>query len=192
MKGNVKIMAEIWIIAYDGFEETELIAPADLLMRAGNKVHILSAAGKTAITGTHGITLGAKPYETVKGLPLPDCVMLPGGLPNAHLLRDDPEVIALVQKAYKAGKIIGAICAAPCVLERAGLLKGRRATAFPGALVDQSECEYTGGAAETDGTVVTGKGMGAAMEFGLALITRLNGAETAGKVASASMYPHAL
>jgi len=192
MKGKVNKMAEIWVIAYDGFEETELVAPADLLMRAGNKVQIFSAAGNKTIRGSHGIELGAESLCAVKGKPLPDCIMLPGGLPNAHTLRDDPEIIALVQKAYREGKVIGAICAAPCVLERAGLLKGRRATSFPGALADPSECEYTGGAAEIDGSIVTGKGMGAAMEFGLTLIRRINGAEAAAKVAAASMYPHAV
>jgi 4-methyl-5(b-hydroxyethyl)-thiazole monophosphate biosynthesis len=106
-----------------------------------------------------------------------DMVVLPGGLPGADHLGDDPRVIELLQEMAAAGKYTAAICAAPRALARAGLLDGRRATSYPGALdvAAVPGLDYREQAVITDGKVVTSRGPGTAMDFALQLIELLAG-----------------
>ncbi len=114
-------------------------------------------------------------------------IALPGGLPGADHLRDDPRIISLLKKMAAAGKYTAAICAAPKVLAEAGLLDGRRLTAYPGALdaVRIPAAEYTGDPVEVDGRIITSRGPGTAMDFALALIERLAGREKRDEVEAA-------
>jgi 4-methyl-5(b-hydroxyethyl)-thiazole monophosphate biosynthesis len=106
-----------------------------------------------------------------------DMIVLPGGLPGADHLGDDERIIALLQKMAVDGKYLAAICAAPRVLARAGLLDGKRATSYPGALdnVAIPGHVYSEQAVVTDGNVVTSRGPGTAMKFALQLIELLTG-----------------
>jgi len=105
-----------------------------------------------------------------------DLVVLPGGLPGADHLRDDARVQSLVRQQSDAGRLVGAICAAPKALASAGVLEGRRATAYTGAL-DASDTPSTGAPVEVDDGVVTARGPGVAMDFALTLIEQLAGPE---------------
>ncbi len=108
-----------------------------------------------------------------------DLVVLPGGLPGADHLAADPRVRQLLRRHAESGRLTGAICAAPRALAAAGLLQGRRATAYPGvldALKDQ-QIQATGEAVTWDGNVATSRGPGTAMDFALSLIERLRGVE---------------
>ncbi len=108
-----------------------------------------------------------------------DMIALPGGLPGADHLRDDPRIISLLKKMAEAGKYTAAICAAPKVLAEAGLLTGKRLTAYPGALdaVEIPDGEYTGDRVEVDDRIITSRGPGTAMDFALELIEKLVGRE---------------
>ncbi len=113
--------------------------------------------------------------------------MLPGGLPNAHTLRDDERVINTVKKYNEKGKVLAAICAAPCVLSRCGLLKGKKATSYPGSIDDDS-CLYMRVKTVTDGNIVTGNGVGGAIDFALATACALGKNKEASKVRESILY----
>jgi 4-methyl-5(b-hydroxyethyl)-thiazole monophosphate biosynthesis len=165
-----------------GFEEIEAVTIVDVLRRAGVHVTLASLNGHP-VTGAHGIDIATDAtLDEVRGRRY-DAVVLPGGMPGASNLRDDPRVIDAVREVVKHGGIAAAICAAPIVLEHAGLLKGRRATAYPGFR------EELGSAAArvtdrvvVDGPIVTSSGPGTALEFALTLVEHLAGREAAAKL----------
>jgi 4-methyl-5(b-hydroxyethyl)-thiazole monophosphate biosynthesis len=106
-------------------------------------------------------------------------VVLPGGLPGATNLRDDPRVADLLRRQAEAGKRIGAICAAPIVLGKAGLLKGKKATSYPGFQDQLTGASYEVAPVVRDGNIITSRGPGTAMEFALAIVADLKGKATA-------------
>ena len=165
----------------DGVEETEAITPIDLLRRAGVDVTLASLSDQRHVTGRSGITLHADLALSKIGGRLFDLLFLPGG-PGVKNLRADPRVDAVVRAHAAAGKWIAAICAAPTVLNAAGLLDGRRYTAHFSAageltriLADQRVV--------TDGNILTSRGAGTALDFGLLLVEKLVSAEKAGDIA---------
>ena len=109
-------------------------------------------------------------------------IVLPGGQPGSNHLRDDARVIALIKNMAAQGKYIAAICAAPAVLAYAGLLDGKRATSYPGALDAFTEVQQQTQAVVEDGKMITSRGPGTAMEFALLLVERLCGAARRGEV----------
>jgi len=170
-------MSQALIIVAPGFEELEAITVIDLLRRAGVDVTVagleqgpVTAARQTVIQPD--TTLDAIDAQTTF-----DLIVLPGGLPGADNLRDSPAVIRLLTEQVAAGRRVAAICAAPKVLARAGLIAGKRITHFPGALTDQetASATVTGAAVETDGLITTSRGPGTAMDFALSLIEQLEG-----------------
>ena len=171
----------------NGFEEIEALTPVDLLRRAGVEVVTVGIGGK-AVTGSHGITVMADtdtlPHGDI------DMVILPGGMPGASNLDASPMVAEALTKAQASGGYLAAICAAPMVLGHQGYLIGKRAVCFPGF-----ESELTGAVVDPDafvvrdGHVITAKGMGAALDFGLALVTALKDEQTALTLRKAVMTP---
>jgi protein deglycase len=163
-----------------GAEELEAVTIVDLLRRAGFTV-ILAGLDDGPVRCSRGtVIVPDRTLEEVRTEPF-DLVVLPGGLPGSDHLRDDPRVQALLRRQVEAGGLVGAICAAPKALASAGLLRGHRATAYPGAL-DEAGLAPTGAPVEVDGGVVTGRGPGVAMEFALALIEQLAGREVRTRV----------
>ncbi len=155
----------VWIVLADGFEETEAIVPADVLRRLKIPV-ILTGLKKKEVRGSHGIVIKAD--CVLEEAPFDDCaaIVLPGGLPGAVHLRDSADLVERLVKASENGKIVAAICAAPIVLERAGLTAGgRRITGYPGSENMAPGLAYTGKDTERDGNLVTGKAPGAAFVF---------------------------
>ena len=163
-----------------GAEELEAVTIVDLLRRAGFTVVIagLEPGPVTCSRGT--VILPDRPLSEVLDEDF-DLVVLPGGLPGADHLRDDPRVQSLLRRQADAVRLVGAICAAPKALASAGLLQDRRATAYTGIL-EASATPSTGAAVEVDNGVVTGRGPGVAMDFALALIEQLAGPEARSRV----------
>jgi protein deglycase len=163
-----------------GAEELEAVTIVDLLRRAGFAVVVagLEPGPVTCSRGT--VILPDRPLSEVLDGPF-DLVVLPGGLPGADHLRDDPRVQSLLRRQADAGRLIGAICAAPKALAKAGLLQGRSATAYTGVL-EASATPSTGAAVEVDNGVVTGRGPGVAIDFALELIEQLAGPEARSRV----------
>ena len=162
-----------------GFEEIEAVTIVDVLRRGGVQVTTASLRG-LEVEGSHGITLRAdRTLDAVKTEPF-DAVVLPGGMPGASNLRDDPRIREILGAVVARGGIAAAICAAPIALEAAGLLQGRRATSYP-SFRDQlvSARERVAAHVVEDGPIVTSAGPGTALEFALALVGRLAGADVA-------------
>ncbi|MFP5381812.1 MAG: DJ-1 family glyoxalase III [Gammaproteobacteria bacterium] len=170
-------MAKVLVPLADGCEELEAVTIIDLLRRAG--LEVVTAGLKPGILkASRGVqivpdvTLDVALHEDY------DMVVLPGGLPGATHLREDPRIIALLQKMAAAGRYTAAICAAPQVLAAAGVLQGRQATCYPGALDGQPGIILSASSVVQDGKVLTSRGPGTAMDFALQLIEVLAGAQT--------------
>lgn len=175
-------MPSVLAILAEGFEEIEATAPIDLLRRAGAEVVVAALAEGIHVTGRCGITMHADTTLAAVETRDFDCVFLPGG-PGTKHLRADARVRAVILKQHAAGRLISAICAAPTVLNDAGLLAGRRYTAhfsvaaeLPQILADQRVV--------VDANIITSRGAGTAVAFGLTLVEHLFDAETARSVSA--------
>jgi len=159
-----------------GCEELEAITITDLLVRAGVEV-TTAGLDDQPVTASRGITIiPDTSIDTVLNQTF-DLIVLPGGLPGADHLRDDENILALLKNHADKGKYIGAICAAPKAVAAAGLLEGKKATAYPGVLeaLDNTQIDVKDTAIEIDGKIVTSRGPGTAMDFALTLIELLEG-----------------
>jgi 4-methyl-5(b-hydroxyethyl)-thiazole monophosphate biosynthesis len=176
-------MKRVLVPLAEGFEEIEAVTIVDLLRRAGIEVRT-AALGAREVTGSHGITVMADIALDEATAGDYDMIVLPGGMPGADHLAKDARVIALLRRFAEEGRYTAAICAAPGVLARAGLLEGRVATSFPGFLKPNSApgIRLSEDPVVVDGKIVTSRGPGTAMEFGLALIELLEGARTRAQV----------
>ncbi len=165
----------------EGFEEIEAATIVDVLRRADLGV-VTAALGDRDVRGAHDIVFRAD--TTLDQIRSEgerfDAVVLPGGMPGASNLRDDRRVSDAVRTTHAEGGLVAAICAAPIALEASGVLKGRRATAYPGFGDQlQSAAETCDDRVVEDGPVVTSAGPGTALEFALVLVARLTSDEMA-------------
>jgi 4-methyl-5(b-hydroxyethyl)-thiazole monophosphate biosynthesis len=187
-----------YLLLADGFEEVEALTTADILIRAGVDVKLVKIPSSTgtgheckAARGTHDIKI--KPDLTLNldinadDLLDGDCIILPGGMPGTKNLAASTDCIKLIKAYNDAGKIVAAICAAPSVLGLNGLLKGKKATCFPGFEDKLTGASVCSDGAVIDGNIVTGKSMGSAVSFGLAVTEALLGRNAARSVES-SIY----
>lgn len=177
-------MATALIPLAEGFEEIEAITLIDVLRRGGVEV-TTAALNQPLVKGAHGVAIQADCLlDSVLQRDF-DLIVLPGGLPGAHHLRDDARVQALLQGAARQGRYTAAICAAPVALASAGLLDGKRATSYPGCLDVQPApgMQFDTAAVVQDGQVITSRGPATATAFSLQLVGLLQGAEVAAQVA---------
>lgn len=183
-------MAHVLVPLAQGCEELEAVTVIDLLRRAGITVDTAGLDGQPVRASRGTVLVPDITLDEALGRDY-DMIVLPGGLPGADYLKDDARVIELVRRMAGQGRYTAAICAAPRVLARAGLLDGRRATSFPGALDVASipGIEYTDCPVERDGTIITSRGPGTAMDFALELIELLTGREQRDKVEAALQRP---
>jgi len=174
----------------EGFEEIEAVTVVDLLRRAGIEVQMASL-GAAEVEGSHGISVRADLGLDAVRVDEYDMIVLPGGMPGAEHLKRDARVIDLLQRFAASGRYTAAICAAPGVLAHAGLLEGRAATSYPGFLVTDSApgLRLREDAVVVDGRIVTSRGAGTAMDFGLALIALLEGEEARERVQQRLQLP---
>ncbi len=173
-----------------GFEEIEAVTPIDVMRRAGMKVTVVSVTpGTTAVTGTNGVTYVAD--TDIDSIDASDAewLVLPGGLPGSTNLYECAPLAAMLRAHASAGGRIAAICAAPAVvLGQLGLLKGHKATCYPGC---EPMCE--GAVMEKkpvviDGNLVTGWGPAAALPWSYAIVSEALGKETADALREGMMF----
>ena len=157
-----------------GCEELEAVTLIDLLRRAEIKV-TTAGLDEHIVTASRGTQLKPDTHLDHAMQTDYDIIILPGGLPGADHLRNDPRIISLIQQQHSAGKLIAAICAAPKVLAHAGILNGKNATCYPGSLSAEEldGVKLSTQAVVQDGNVFTSKGPGTAMDFALVLIENL-------------------
>lgn len=176
-------MKRVLCILENGFEEIEAIAPVDLLRRAGIEVVTAGVSAKE-ITGKCGVCIAADALlGDVSGDDF-DALFLSGG-PAVVELRKNAEVIGLIRTFHAAGKPIAAICAAPLLLQDAGVLAGERITAHFATAGELSG--ITGGRVEREANLLTSRGAGTAIDFGLAFVAMLAGEEAAAEVSRTIM-----
>ena len=174
----------VYVLLGTGFEETEAIAPIDLLRRAGIPTVTVGVDGKS-VTGGHGITVEADIELGQMDLTGLEMIVLPGGLGGVATVRNSPEALNALRFAWENGKLVAAICAGPTVLADLGITDGRTATCYPG-------CESGMGSAVMiadvpciqDGNLITGTSAGCAVSFGLKLVEALKGKEEAERIAA--------
>jgi len=173
-----------------GSEDLEAVTIIDLLRRAEFDVVVAGL--------THGTIEMARGTKIVPDMSIDDAleddydmIAMPGGLPGAHHLRDDDRIIQRVKDMAAAGNYTCAVCAAPIVLAKAGVLEGKKATSFPGFLdqMDLPNTEVTGSPLEHDGKVITSRGPGTAMDFALELIEALAGKQKRDEVEERLVRP---
>jgi 4-methyl-5(b-hydroxyethyl)-thiazole monophosphate biosynthesis len=169
-------MKKVLVPLAQGFEDLEAVTVIDLLRRANIDVTV-AGLGDGFVTGSRGTRI--LPDDNLANVVDEDydMVVLPGGQPGADNLNKDKRIIQLLADMHDKGNYVAAICAAPKVLATAGLLENKSMTAYPGVLSDAavSGMKNTGGTVVVDGSIITSRGPGTAMEFSLQLIQMLVG-----------------
>ena len=179
-------MSQIVIPLAEGCEELEAITNIDVLRRAGLEVVTVSL-GDLAVLGDHDIEIKAD--KNIDDLDLEEVggIVLPGGMPGAKHLKEDSRVVELVQKLDEEGGLVAAVCAAPMVLEEAGVIEDRPATSYPGFDKEMPSCRYQEERVVVDDNLVTGRGPGVALEFAIKIVELLVGAEKAEELKAAML-----
>ncbi|MCX4192404.1 DJ-1 family glyoxalase III [Methylophaga sp. OBS1] len=184
-------MASVLIPLAEGCEELEAVTMIDLLRRAGITVTTASLGHQTQLTASRQVGLVA---DTLLDTVLDDdfdMILLPGGQPGTDHLNNDHRVHALIKRLQQDNRYLAAICAAPMVLASAGVLEGKRATSYPGAL-DQSQwptIEIGDDPVVIDGKILTSRGPGTAMDFALTIIELLSSRTTRDQVETSLVRP---
>jgi len=173
----------VYMLLGTGFEETEAIAPLDLLRRAGVDVLTVGVTGKT-VFGSHSIGIEADITIDEMDLTNLEMIILPGGLGGVASARASKPALDALKFAWDNGKFVAAICAGPTVLADLGITDGKNATCYPGCESGMGSANMISDAAcVRDGKLITGTSAGCAIPFGLALIEALKGKEAADAVA---------
>ncbi len=178
-----------YLLLAEGFEETEALATIDMLRRAGMTVKTVSITSKPEVRGAHDILVCADMTFDGKLLSEAQWIILPGGLPGAKNLEEFAPLIDILKKRASAGENIAAICAAPAlVLGKNGLLKGKRATCYPGFEQFLDGADYTAHSVETDGNIITGNGPASTFKFAAKIIENTLGKDAADTVLNGMMF----
>ncbi|HEZ7987316.1 MAG TPA: DJ-1/PfpI family protein [Ruminococcus sp.] len=178
----------IYVFLADGFEETEAVAPIDILRRGGKKV-ITVGVGDNIVTSSHGITVVADCIA--QEAPLTDeleMIILPGGMPGTLNLEKSEYVQAAIDFCVKNNKYIGAICAAPSILGHKGLLKNRNAVCYEGFETQLEGANVGISPVAADGIFITSRGAGTAVDFGLKLVEAVASKAESDRIRSSIMY----
>ena len=175
----------IVILLADGFEEIEALTPLDMLRRAGVNVASVSISDELAVTGAHGITVMADITRDSLDLSCIDFAIFPGGMPGAKNLDESDFTDRIIKAVTENHGRLAAICAAPMILGRRGLLEGKKACCYPGfeselhgAVISYEPCI-------TDGNITTARGMGAALSFAEEIIRLIKGKDLQEKISKA-------
>lgn len=182
-------MSKVYVFLADGFEEIEGLMVVDLLRRANIDLTTVSIMGKKCVTGRSDISVMADClFEEVVSFDDGDMLVLPGGMPGTAYLEEYKPLQELIRTYDKAGKRLAAICAAPTVYGKMGLLDGKNATCYPGMEGLLIGAKPVTEKFVTDGNYTTSRGLGTAIEFSLELIRLLSGSETADQVAKSVVF----
>lgn len=174
----------VYVLLGTGFEETEAIAPIDLLRRAGIPVLTVGVDGKT-VTGSHGISVVADIELGQMDLTDLEMIVLPGGLGGVTTIRGSQSALDALRFAWENGKYVAAICAGPTVLADLGITDGKNATCYPGCETGMGNAQMVIDAScVQDGLLITGTSAGCAIPFGLKLVEALKGSAEADRIAN--------
>lgn len=177
-------MKRVALFLANGFEEIEAIATTDILRRAQIDVVTVSITEKRSVIGAHGVEVIADSIFEETDFSEIDLLLLPGGMPGSKHLNEHKGLKDLLIEFNSQHKLIAAICAAPMVLGGLGLLKGKRATCYPGFESELIGATIDGGNLIVDGNITTGKGPACVFDFALSLVEQLVGLQVRNEVAS--------
>ncbi|MDL2322476.1 DJ-1/PfpI family protein [Bacteroidales bacterium OttesenSCG-928-A17] len=177
-------MKKVFVFLAEGFEEIEAVATIDVIRRGEIEVTTVSISDDCLVKGAHGIQVKADALFAGTDFSGGDMLILPGGMPGASNLNNHAGLKTLLEDYAAQQKKVAAICAAPLVFGGLGLLKGKKATAYPGFEAMLTGAEYVKTGVVIDGNIITGRGPGFAVDFGLAIVSQLAGQEKADEVAA--------
>ena len=162
-----------------GFEEVEALTSVDIMRRAGLDAHLVSMGDDILVEGSHGIVVKADFMFDDVDYSKCEMIVLPGGLPGAHNLRDHQGLRQEIKNFAEEGKGLAAICAAPLVFGDLGILEGRKATIYPGMEDELKGAESLDFPVVRDMNIITSQGPATAMKFAIALVSYFKGKEVA-------------
>jgi len=178
----------VYVHLAEGFEEIEALTIVDLLRRAGVETETVSVTGKLPVTGSHDIKVVADILFEDAVYGSCDMIVLPGGMPGSTNLAAHDGLREKILSFHNQGKRLAAICAAPLVLGRAGVLKGKKATCYPGFEKELEGAECLETAVVSGGGIITSRGPATAIPFALAIIEELKGKDAADGIAAGILH----
>ena len=191
-------MKKVLAFFAEGTEEIECLMVVDILRRAGVSVELIAVAPDKLVKGSHQITILCDKNIselTENDFSTADLLFLPGGIPGVPHLEENKSLLEALEKQFQSGKDLAAICAAPGIFGRLGFLKGQHFTCYPGfeeGISGVEEAKWSGKAVEVGKQIITGRGMGVALDFALALVERLEGAEKAAQLKKGVQHPECI
>ena len=186
-------MAKVYVFLAEGFEDVEALIPIDVLRRGGVEVVTVSISDCPWVQSSHGVNIEADIIFEQGEFSDADLLMLPGGMPGASNLYAHAGIRQAITAQYNAGKKVAAICAAPgVVLAPLGILKGKKATCYPGfdEALAEGGATYTGDLVTVDGQVTTAEGPAAAFPYAYELLAQLVDQATADNIAEGMRFKH--
>jgi 4-methyl-5(b-hydroxyethyl)-thiazole monophosphate biosynthesis len=175
---------QVSVFLANGFEEMEAITPIDILRRADIKVNTISISDNYEVCGAHGIKIIADYLFDDVDFSKSDLLFLPGGMPGTKNLDGHEGLKNLIINHFNLGKNIAAICAAPSILGKLGILEGKEAICYPGFENQLLGATLSENKVVKSGTIITAQGAGVAVDFALKLVEELKGKLVADKIAS--------
>lgn len=176
-------MGQIAVMLADGFEEIEALAVVDLLRRGGLDTWMVSMMGRLDVDGSHEIRVIADIVYEMMDFTDVDMIVLPGGMKGKENLENHKQLQELIRKFVSEDKYVAAICAAPTILGHMGLLKGKKACCYGGMEQELEGALVTYDKVTKDGKIITSRGMGTSVDFGLALLAEMKGQKAADDMA---------
>lgn len=189
-KPTIKIhdMAKVYEFLANGFEDIEALGPVDVLRRGGLDVKTVSVSGDLMVSSAHGVQVKADMLFEDVNFDDADLLLIPGGMPGAKNI-DEHDGVRRALVAHAANeKLIGAICAGPMVLGHLGLLRGKKATCYPGFEDQLDGAVFTAAPFTIDGNIITGKGPGATLAYAYALLGQFKGERVVEEMKKGMMY----
>ncbi len=181
-------MSKTAIFFATGYEEIEALTVVDILRRAGEEITMVSITDERSVTSSHGVEVTMDKVLSEVNFDETDVIVLPGGMPGTKNLEACEALMEQVDAFVQAGKTVAAVCAAPSILGHRGHLKGKKACSFPTMESQLEGADVKQEPAVIDGNIITGRGMGAAIPFGLAILEKLQGKEAADAMGKSIVY----
>ena len=181
-------MSKVCVFFAAGYEEIEALTVVDILRRASIDVEMVSITGEKKVTGSHNITVEMDKLFNEVDFESIDMLVLPGGMPGTKNLEAFEPLMDKIDDFYNKGKYIAAICAAPSIFGHKGILKGKKACSYPSFESHLEGADVTREPAAVDNNVITGRGMGTAIPFALAILKELKGSEAAASMKESIVF----
>lgn len=181
-------MNKICVFFAEGYEEIEALTVVDLLRRAGVETDTVSVTGERIVTSSHKIPVVMDKLLEEVDFEEISMIVLPGGMPGTKNLEACAPLMEQVERFYQNGKCVAAICAAPSIFGHRGMLKGRNACSFPEFESHLEGASVSKNSVEISDNVITSRGMGCAIDFGLAIVAHFQGEKAAEELAAKIIY----